>query len=129
MKTQNAFDQFHKRKCGSKKEDRCCILLFGSHSQFSFHLATLPMLRFSKVLVANRGEIASRIIRTTKNMGIKSIALCNDIDKNSSYIKEVSNRSEWLYDRQMKRFLFLEPRTFFSISIRLSVLQRSITQM
>ena len=47
------------------------------------------MLRFSKVLIANRGEIASRIIRTTKQMGIKSLAICNDIDKNSRYVKEV----------------------------------------
>ena len=38
------------------------------------------MLRFSKLLVANRGEIASRIIRTAKKLGIKTIAVCNDND-------------------------------------------------
>lgn len=47
------------------------------------------MLRFSKLLVANRGEIASRIIRTAKKLGIKTIAVCNDNDVHANYISEV----------------------------------------
>ena len=47
------------------------------------------MLRFSKLLVANRGEIASRIIRTAKKLGIKTIAVCNDNDVYANYISEV----------------------------------------
>ena len=34
-----------------------------------------------RVLIANRGEIAVRIIRACREMGIKSIAICSDVDK------------------------------------------------
>ena len=47
------------------------------------------MLRLSKLLVANRGEIASRIIRTAKKLGIKTIAVCNDNDVHANYVSEV----------------------------------------
>lgn len=38
---------------------------------------------FSKILIANRGEIAIRIIRALSEMGIKSIAVYSEADKNS----------------------------------------------
>lgn len=38
---------------------------------------------FSKVLVANRGEIAIRIIKACKNMGIKTVAIYSEVDKGS----------------------------------------------
>ena len=34
-----------------------------------------------KVLIANRGEIACRIMRTTKRLGIPTVAIFSDIDR------------------------------------------------
>jgi acetyl-CoA carboxylase biotin carboxylase subunit len=48
----------------------------------------IKMKVINTILVANRGEIASRIIRTCKAMGIRSIAVYSDADKNSKYVRE-----------------------------------------
>lgn len=40
----------------------------------------------NKILIANRGEIACRVIRTAKKMGIETIAIYSDIDKNSKHV-------------------------------------------
>ncbi|MEJ6505757.1 MAG: acetyl-CoA carboxylase biotin carboxylase subunit [Crocinitomicaceae bacterium] len=41
-----------------------------------------------KVLIANRGEIARRVIRTLKKMNIKSVAVYSDADKNAPHVHE-----------------------------------------
>src|SRR5580692_8793268 len=40
------------------------------------------------VLVANRGEIARRIIRTAKHMGISAVAVYSDADADLPYVRE-----------------------------------------
>lgn len=42
---------------------------------------------FNKILIANRGEIALRIIRACKEMNIKSVAIYSEADKTSPYTK------------------------------------------
>ncbi|MCH7393981.1 acetyl/propionyl/methylcrotonyl-CoA carboxylase subunit alpha [Acinetobacter dispersus] len=42
---------------------------------------------FEKILIANRGEIACRVIRTAKNLGIATVAVYSDADANAQHVK------------------------------------------
>src|ERR671920_669686 len=42
---------------------------------------------FKKILIANRGEIACRVIRTAKRMGIKTVAVYSDADARAPHVK------------------------------------------
>ena len=44
-------------------------------------------MTLSKILIANRGEIACRIIRTANRLGIKCVSVFSDADKNSLHVK------------------------------------------
>jgi len=42
---------------------------------------------FKKILIANRGEIACRVIKTAKKMGIKTVAVYSDADRDALHVK------------------------------------------
>src|SRR5258705_3961853 len=47
----------------------------------------LSTRKFKKILIANRGEIACRIIWTCKEMGIKTVAVDSDVDRDSLHVR------------------------------------------
>ena len=42
---------------------------------------------FKKILIANRGEIACRVIKTAREMGIKTVAIYSDADRNALHVR------------------------------------------
>ena len=48
---------------------------------------------FRKILIANRGEIACRVIRTARKLGINTVSIYSDIDMNSKHV----NLSDYAY--------------------------------
>ena len=40
---------------------------------------------FKKILIANRGEIACRIAKTAKKLGIRTVGVFSEADKNSKH--------------------------------------------
>jgi acetyl/propionyl-CoA carboxylase alpha subunit len=60
-------------------------------ANLSFHTPTgtnYPHKTFDKILIANRGEISRRVIKTAKKMGVKTVAVYSDADMNSMFVKE-----------------------------------------
>ncbi|CAG0913284.1 unnamed protein product [Notodromas monacha] len=49
--------------------------------------AAEPVKRLEKILIANRGEIACRVMQTAKRMGIKTVAVYSDADRDSMHVQ------------------------------------------
>jgi len=75
---------------------------------------------FKKILVANRGEIALRVIRTCKEMGIQTVAVYSTADSES-----------FMLNLQMKLFVLAQQPAVNPISKYLILLlqQKLLTQM
>ena len=53
----------------------------------NIQLPTNTSTMFTKILIANRGEIACRIIKTAKKMGISTVAVYSNADENALHVK------------------------------------------
>lgn len=54
--------------------------------QFKSSVVVRPI---EKVVIANRGEIACRVIKTARKLGIQTVAVYSDVDKNSMHVEMV----------------------------------------
>lgn len=68
----------------SSFQSRCCVL--ASHAHYST-VYDANEKTFDKILIANRGEIACRVIKTCKKMGIKTVAVHSDVDSSAVHVK------------------------------------------
>ncbi|KAJ2376405.1 hypothetical protein IW150_002006, partial [Coemansia sp. RSA 2607] len=59
-----------------------------THRQYAAAASQSAEKTFDKILIANRGEIACRVIRTAKRMGIKTVAVYSDADANAVFVRE-----------------------------------------
>jgi 3-methylcrotonyl-CoA carboxylase alpha subunit len=62
-------------------------LLYKSKRTFSNKSVTNNKKPFEKILIANRGEIAIRVMRTAKRLGIKTVAVYSDVDARASHVQ------------------------------------------
>ncbi|KAM9364215.1 propionyl-CoA carboxylase alpha chain [Pholidichthys leucotaenia] len=67
-------------------QSRCCAV--HGKAQYSTVTVNSPTEEmFDKILIANRGEIACRVIKTCKKMGIQTVAIHSDVDSNAVHVK------------------------------------------
>jgi len=52
-------------------------------------------MKITKILVANRGEIAIRVMKTALKMGIKTVAVYSTVDRNAPHVK-FADEAVWI---------------------------------
>ena len=62
---------------------------------------------FQKVLIANRGEIALRIVRACREMDIKTVGVFSDIDRNLIHLRDVDQKVALGGNSQLNPILIL----------------------
>lgn len=72
-------------------------------------------MKIKKILIANRGEIALRIIRTCKEMGIKTVALCPQEGQEGNFL-EINLADEYYFLEEEGSKGYLNPKKLIQIA-------------
>lgn len=80
----NSVIRSNRVNCSASNIARNCVRLYASNNSSEF-ADNKPLLE--RVLIANRGEIACRIIKTARRLGISTVAVYSDADRNAQHVK------------------------------------------
>ena len=56
---------------------------------------------FKKILIANRGEIVCRVIKTARRMGIATVAVYSDADARAPFVRMADEATSHISDFEM----------------------------
>ena len=74
---------------------------------------------FSKILIANRGEIACRIIRTCREIGVKTVAIYSDADVDSMFVRMADEAHRVGPPKSSESYLSFKYISILSLSVSL----------
>ncbi len=77
----------------------------------------MSMLMFTKILIANRGEIACRIVRTCRKLGIGAVAVYSSAEAGSMHA-ELADESFALPERETPAGAYLDAHAIVDIAVR-----------